>query len=130
MTDREYQRKLSKIKAHNKQVKMRRKLREERFKLFPKFKFPSTSKLVLLAVFLLNIHIIWYVEHIMDKYGDLSALYALIGVPATLIPSVLAYMHKAGKENQIGGITYDMAMSEMQNQITDTVVSDDEGSVG
>lgn len=132
MTELEYKEKLKKIKERNKQLEMRQKLREEKRKLFPKIKIPSTSKLILIAVFALNIQIIWYVEHVIEMYGDLSALYALIGVPATLIPTLLGYFSKAKAQNQIGGITYDMAMNNLQNQRTDYADdgAGDDNSVG
>ena len=76
----------------------------------------STSKIVLLVVFILCIEIVIFCEVMMNKYGDLSAMYALIGVPATLIPTVCAYMIKSKAENTQGGITYDMAMLERQQQ--------------
>ena len=55
--------------------------------------------------------------------GDTSYMYALIGIPAALIPTILGYYAKASRENQIGGITYDSAMAGLNNQ-QDT--SDDE----
>lgn len=76
----------------------------------------STSKIVLLVVFILCIEIVVFCEVMMSKYGDLSAMYALIGVPATLIPIVCGYMIKSKAENTQGGITYDMAMLDRQQE--------------
>ena len=37
----------------------------------------------------------------------------LIGIPATLIPIIWGYYSKAKAENTQGGITYDMAMMQL-----------------
>ena len=50
----------------------------------------------------------------MNKYGDLSAMYALIGVPVSLVPICLGYFNKSKAQNTVGGITYDMAMLDRQ----------------
>lgn len=67
----------------------------------------------------------------MDKYGDMSAMYALISVPVTLVPIVISYYKKSSIQNSIGGITYDMAMlerqQEMQQEMND---APDDGAVG
>jgi len=55
-----------------------------------------------------------FVEKAIMTYGDLSALYALIAIPATLVPTVWAYYAKARAENCTGGITYDSAMEQLR----------------
>lgn len=84
MTSREYELELKKIKAQNRQIEMKRNLKAAKVSRFniPKI---STSKLILVAVLLLNLQIIYFVEKAIMTYGDLSALYALIAIPATLI---------------------------------------------
>lgn len=121
MTSREYELELKKIKAKNRQIEMKRNLRAAKVKRFniPKI---STSKLILIAVLLLNLQIIHFVEKAIMTYGDLSALYALIAIPATLVPTIWAYYAKARAENCSGGITYDSAMEQLRQQD----VSDDE----
>lgn len=113
LTSREYELELKKIKAQNRQIKMKRNLKAAKVKRFniPKI---STSKLILVAVLLLNLQIIYFVEKAIMTYGDLSALYALIAIPATLIPTVWAYFSKAKAENCAGGITYDSAMEQLR----------------
>lgn len=113
MTSREYELELKKIKAQNRQIEMKRNLKAAKVSRFniPKI---STSKLILVAVLLLNLQIIYFVEKAIMTYGDLSALYALIAIPATLIPTVLAYFSKAKAENCAGGITYDSAMEQLR----------------
>lgn len=113
LTSREYELELKKIKAQNRQIAMKRNLKAAKVSRFniPKI---STSKLILVAVLLLNLQIIYFVEKAIMTYGDLSALYALIAIPATLIPTVWAYFSKAKAENCAGGITYDSAMEQLR----------------
>lgn len=113
MTSREYELELKKIKAKNRQIEMKRNLKATKVSRFniPKI---STSKLILVAVLLLNLQIIYFVEKAIMTYGDLSALYALIAIPTTLIPTVWAYFSKAKAENCAGGITYDSAMEQLR----------------
>lgn len=113
LTKQEYELELKKIKEKNQQIKMRQNLKAAKVSRFniPKI---STSKLILIAVLLLNLQIIYFVEKAIMTYGDLSALYALIAIPATLIPTVWAYFSKAKAENCAGGITYDSAMEQLR----------------
>lgn len=113
LTKQEYELELKKIKEKNQQIKMRQNLKAAKVSRFniPKI---STSKLILVAVLLLNLQIIYFVEKAIMTYGDLSALYALIAIPATLIPTVWAYFSKAKAENCAGGITYDSAMEQLR----------------
>lgn len=113
LTQEEFEKKLAEIQEKNKQKEYRRLLREERKKSRAKFKLPSTSKLILLVAFLLCLEIIIFCEYMMVKTGDLSSLYAMIGVASTLIPLCLGYYFKSKAENTAGGITYDMAMLEV-----------------
>lgn len=131
MTKQEYLDELSKIKKHNRQIQLRKNLRKQKTKRLPKFKLPSTSKIVLWVVILLNLQIIWFVEKAIMTYGDLSALYSLIGIPVTLIPIVLGYFQKSKAENTSGGIIFESAMSQLNSQ--DNVETDkvnENGSVG
>lgn len=92
----------------------------------------TTSKLLLLAVFLMSVEIIIFCEFMMAKFGDFSAMYALIGVPATLVPTIISYYMKSRAENTVGGITYDTAMLEYGQNIdnNDQIVLGDEEAVG
>lgn len=126
MSKEKYEVALQKIKKRNESRERKRKLKEEKRKYWPKFKLPSTSKIVLMAVFLLCIEIVLYCEYAMIVLGDASAMYVLIGVPTTLVPTVLAYYKKSQKENTLGGITYDMAMLERGEDCCD--FEDDESN--
>ena len=122
MTNQEYEDKLKKIKEKNQQIEMKQKLKAAKVKRF-NWKKPNTSKLIVFVVFAISLQILWFSEHMISLTGDTSYMYALIGIPAALIPTILGYYAKASRENQIGGITYDSAMAELNNQ-QDT--SDDE----
>ena len=116
MSDKEYNTRLKQIKAMNLTKQRKQNLKAEKRKYKKPVKLPTTSKLILLAVVLINIQIIWFVEKAMIQWGDFSAAYALIGIPATLIPTVWGYYSKSKAENTSGGIVYDMAMVQAQSQ--------------
>lgn len=117
LTQKEFEKKLAEIQEKNKQKEYRRLLREERKKSRTKIKLPSTSKLILLVAFLLCLEIIIFCEYMMVKTGDLSSLYAMIGVASALIPLCLGYYFKSKAENTAGGVTYDMAMLEANQNL-------------
>lgn len=55
-----------------------------------------------------------YAEVVMWMRFDLSALYALIGVPAAMFGVFWAYAQKSAKENTKGGIVYDMNIRQAE----------------
>ena len=121
MSELQYDIEMKRIKRENSSRRRIQKLQEEKNKLKKKHKLPPTSKLVLLVVFVLSIQIIAFVEFVMLKYGDFSAAYALIGIPVTIVPTILGYYHKSKAENTEGGIIYEKAMMQAE---------DDDESVG
>ena len=127
LSDEQYKARMEKLKLRNKSRERKRKLREEKEKGSRKIKLPSTSKLILLGVILLCLQIVIFCEHTMITLGDTSAMYVLIGIPATLIPTIMSYYNKAKAENTVGGIVYETAMMEKE-KIQDT--QDTEESCG
>lgn len=115
LTSREYELELKKIKAQNRQIEMKRNLKAAKVKRF-NLKKPNTSKLIVFVVFAICLQILWFSEHMISLTGDTSYMYALISIPAALIPTILGYYAKASKENQVGGITYDTAMCNLESQ--------------
>ena len=115
LTSREYELELKKIKAQNRQIEMKRNLKAAKVKRF-NLKKPNTSKLIVFVVFAICLQILWFSEHMISLTGDTRKMYALIGIPAALIPTILGYYAKASKENQVGGITYDTAMCNLESQ--------------
>ena len=75
----------------------------------------TASKLMILAVIIISIEILAYAEWIMYNLGNIDALYVLIGIPASLATSLVAYFKKSRAENTKGGIVYDMAMKEWES---------------
>lgn len=121
MSDREFKAKLKEIQKENEGIERKRKLREERMKIFPKIKLPSTSKIVLFVVFLLCLQIVLYCENAMTTSGNYAALYVLIGAPVSLVPVVLSYYWKSKAENTKDGIVYEKAMlKENTTSVTKT----------
>lgn len=117
MSEREYKSRLMAIQEANKSKERRMKLKAEENKHGFKLKLPSTSKIVLAITFLICLQIIFFCEYVMLTSGDYSALYVLIGAPVTLVPIALGYMVKSKAENTAGGITYEMAMHDMNANI-------------
>ena len=114
MSKSEFEEKLKNIQSINEQKEMARILKEEKNKGKQKLKLPSTSKLVLLVVFLMCIEILFFCEFAMIVLGDAEAMYALIGIPAALVPVCLGYFNKSKHENTNGGIVYDTAMEKLK----------------
>lgn len=118
MTKSQYDSKLAKLQKRNEGIERRRKLREERFKYFPKFVLPSTSKIVLIVAALLCVEILIFCQYMIVKTGDTNALYAMVGALVSFVPVIIGYMVKATKENTIGGITFETAMAQIQPPLT------------
>lgn len=112
LTEERYLKRLDKIQRKNQHIEYRNKLREEKNKYKKQFKLPSTSKLILVGTVLLCTQIVAFCEYAMMYFCNLEAMYALIGVPAALMPVVWAYFSKAKAENTAGGITYELAMKK------------------
>lgn len=134
LTDKQYSNQMKKLQIRNQQKEKRRKLKEEKNKYRPKLKLPTTSKLLLIGAVLLCLEIVIFCEYVMVKLQDTSSMYVLIGIPASLIPIILGYFYKSKAENTSGGIVFETAMSQMTDEITNTINAeesiDDDGSVG
>lgn len=114
MTKQEFEEKLYKIRRKNQDKKRKQQLENEKNKYKKKKKLPSTSKLILIGAVILSLQIIIFCECLMWKTGDLQAMYALIGISASLTVVVTSYNRKARAENTSGGITYETAMEELR----------------
>lgn len=116
MTSREYELELKKIKAKNRQIEMKRNLKVAKVKRF-NLKKPNTSKLIVFVVFAICLQILWFSEHMISLTGDTSYMYALIGIPTALIPTVISYFNKSKIENTSdSGFIYEARMAELNNQ--------------
>lgn len=130
LNEHEYLIRMKEIQLKNLNKERKRKLKEEKKKCKhkkqnkkehkKKFKLPSASKLILLGAILLCLEIVLFCEYVMLKLGDTSAMYVLIGIPATLIPVIWGYYSKAKAENTVGGIKHDTAMAELNQNVSYT----------
>lgn len=110
ISESEYESELKKIQAQNLTKQRRLELKKERKRFSRKRGHISTSKIVMFCVILICVQIIAFVEYATITLSDTSAMYALIGIPTTLVPTICGYYNKSKAENTAGGITYDMAM--------------------
>lgn len=100
LTEKEFEKEMAQINWKKRQYEMRKELREAKRRF--KFKKPRTSKMVLWTVIALCIQILWFTEHMATTTGDTSFMYALVAIPASLIPTVLSYMKNSRVEHQMG----------------------------
>ena len=114
MSEREFNKKLKEIQKENESIRRMNKLQEERSRLKKPKKKMTTSKLALLIMFVVTFQIVLFTEWLMYRTQDLSALYVLIGIPATMIVPLWKYYSKSEAENTRGGIVYDAAMKQME----------------
>ena len=126
ISDKEYERRLQRIKRENDFKLKVQKLKEQRNKY--KKKKITTSKLALWIMMAIMFQIVIFAQVVMWKYGDFSSLYVLIGIPAAMIPIVWKYFDKSAKENSKNGIIYDLAMKESGQCDDDEGFSDEDES--
>lgn len=108
----DFEKRLQELDRLEEQLKLKKQVeeRERELGLRWTFKKPTWAKTMMVAMVLICLEIIVYSEIVMWAYWDLSALYALIGVPASMFGIFWAYCEKSKAENTKGGIVYDMAM--------------------
>lgn len=115
MTKQKYEEELYEIRLDNLDRKRKQKLKSEKRKYRRKIALPSTSKLILIGAVLLCLQIILFCEYLMWKTSDLTAMYVLIGIAASLVSVILSYYNKARHENTAGGIVYETAMEKLRS---------------
>ncbi len=109
--------------------KLQRQIEEIDTSSKKKRKKPSSSKIYLILMILIAVQIVFFIEYITIRTGDTSCLYVLASIPVTtLVPSLMSYFKKSRIENSAGGIVYDMAMINRDDNTQDNeeVVSDDD----
>lgn len=115
LNDKEYQAELKRLQKDNLYIEKNLKLKEERNKYKTKHKLPSTTKLIAVYLFIILNVVLIYAMICMWHFGDLSYLGVLITDVAAQILTFVVYCAKSLKENSVGGIVYDMAMLDRNN---------------
>lgn len=117
----DYERRLRQLDRLEKTQSLKKQVeeREKELGLRRTIKKPAWSKVLMTAMVVICLEIIIYTEVVMWKHCDLSALYALIGVAASLAAAIWAYCEKSKAENTKGGIVYDKAMRETEQRNSD-----------
>ena len=120
-TARAYERRLRQLAREEETLDLKKQVedREKALGLRRSFKKPAWAKIMMAAMVLICLEIIIYAEVVMWKHYDLSALYALVGVAASLSLAIWAYCEKSKAENTKGGIVYEKAMQENYNEDLD-----------
>lgn len=94
----------------------------------------SASKLYMILMLAIAIEIVFFIEFVTIHTGDTSCLYVLASIPVTtLVPSLMSYFKKSRIENSSGGIVYDMAMNQTEDNTQDNeevITNDDSESNG
>jgi hypothetical protein len=119
-TTRDYERRLAQLDRTEKTLDLKKQVenREKELGLRRTWKRPPWSKVIMAAMVLICLEIIIFSEVAMLELGDLSALYALVGVAASLAAAIWAYCEKSKAENTKGGIVYDSAMQKPEDNDT------------
>lgn len=131
MTQREYQKKIQIERHKNQQAKMRQNIRNIRSRRKKPHKLNlSYSKFVLLGMIIMCFQIVLFCEYAIITLADASAMYALIGIPVALAPIIWGYYSKSKAENTSGGIVYDMAMRNVEDNSVCDSEEDSNGAVG
>lgn len=126
MTEREYKQKLKRVEEHNKSYERKQALKAARVQ--KEIKLPTTSKIVLFSMIILCVEIVVFAEYAMLAMKNMSAMYALIGIPVALTPTIWGYYSKSKAENTKGGIKYETAMANMND--IDTSIKDKDNACG
>ena len=105
---------MKEIALQNESLQRKQRLEKERNKLKKRKKI-GASKIALMVMFIVVFQIVLFTEFVMWETQDLSALYVLIGIPATMIVPLWKFYSKSEAENTRGGIIYDAAMKQMDS---------------
>ena len=111
--DHEHEIKMEDIALQNLKDEYKEVEQKARYKKQKKF---TTSKILMAALVFIAFEIIIFAEYMMFKTNDLNALYALIGISATLTAGFWAYEHKSKAENLLKIQQSNMDTEEEQSE--------------
>lgn len=116
ISEAEYEKEMKRISRMNASRERYEALKNERDKWKKKGKKRiTTSKLVLWTmVIFCGAVAVWFMYE-SHRICDLSQAYALLGIVASLVPVVWKYYSKSEAENTSGGIVYDSAMRDNED---------------
>ena len=114
MTEERYNSEMAKIREENKDKAQRQSLREAR-RNWRERKPITTTKLIAAYLFVVLNVILIYACVAMWHFADLTYLGVLITDIAAQVVVYLLYIIKSTKENTAGGITFETAMHELEN---------------
>lgn len=128
MSEKEFREKMRKARLKNESVARKLELRATKNKYKKEKKF-STTKLIALYLFILLNVVLAFAMIMMYRLSDLTYLGVLITDIVAQVITFLIYVVKSTKENTQGGITYETAMRNLENN---TIISEsfDEEPVG
>lgn len=107
---REHQAKLRQIEREGERKQLKDELKTKKEEYWPRRKWPSTSKVAMCYIFISCTAVQIYSMAAMWHFGDLSALYSLIGATVGEAITFCSYEAKSAKENTKGGIVRDLAL--------------------
>ena len=113
MSEKDYERKMRKIRIKNKSYERRQLVKEAKRK--KDIKLPTTTKLITLYLFIVLNIVLVYSLIAMWHFENLTYLGTLITDVLGQILVFFIYSIKSTKENTKGGITYETAMAKLQH---------------
>lgn len=111
----QYRAELKEVKQANREKRMELIIQKEKEKYSGEKKKLSTSKLIVLYLFILLNVVLFFTMFAIWHFQDLSYLSVLISDIVGQVTTYLIYSVKATKENTVGGISYDLAMANQNN---------------
>ena len=117
MSEQEYKKELERIEIANASKERRQNLKKEKQKFQKHLKLPSTSKLMAVYLFILLNVVLTYAMYTMWVFQDLQYLGVLITDIAAQVITYFVYCKKATVENSAGGIVFEKAMRETEDEI-------------
>lgn len=121
MTEEKYNSEMAKIREENKDKAQRHALKLAR-KDWKERKPITTTKLIAVYLFVVLNAILIYACVAMWHFADLTYLGVLITDIAAQVIVYMLYIIKSTKENTAGGITFETAMYELENDDDDEAV--------